>query len=45
MTQPDFEKMVSVAIDNLPDANISALDNVAVITEDWPTPEQLGKVE
>ena len=35
-----FEQIVGDAIDALPDALLELLDNIAVIVEDAPTPEQ-----
>jgi predicted Zn-dependent protease with MMP-like domain len=41
--QERFESLVADAIDGLPEPFASHLDNVDVIVEDWPTPEQLGR--
>jgi predicted Zn-dependent protease with MMP-like domain len=37
-----FERLVGEALDSLPPELGSAMENVAVVVEDWPTPEQLG---
>jgi predicted Zn-dependent protease with MMP-like domain len=37
-----FDEMVAAALDSIPDELGDAMDNVAVLVEDWPTPEQLG---
>jgi predicted Zn-dependent protease with MMP-like domain len=36
-----FEEMVADALDSIPAALGDAMDNVAVVVADWPTPEQL----
>ena len=36
--------MVGDALDEIPDALANELENVAVMVEDWPTPEQLARV-
>ncbi len=36
--------MVGDALDEIPDALASQLENVAVMVEDWPTPSQLARV-
>jgi predicted Zn-dependent protease with MMP-like domain len=36
-----FEQLVADALDELPSELADALDNVVVVVEDWPTPEQL----
>jgi predicted Zn-dependent protease with MMP-like domain len=37
-----FEALVADALDGLPDDLGRAMDNVAVLVEEWPTTEQLG---
>jgi len=37
-----FEVLVAEALDALPDDLAAAMDNVAVIVEDWPSDEQLA---
>jgi predicted Zn-dependent protease with MMP-like domain len=41
MTRDDFEQLVADAIDTLPTKFLSALDNVEVLVQDWPTQEEL----
>ena len=36
-----FEELVADALDEIPPELGDALDNVVVVVEDWPTPEQL----
>jgi predicted Zn-dependent protease with MMP-like domain len=36
-----FEQLVADALDCIPESLGRYMDNVAVIVEDWPTPEQL----
>lgn len=40
VTDTEFEKLVSDAIDDLPERYVSRLQNVAIVVEDAPTPEQ-----
>jgi predicted Zn-dependent protease with MMP-like domain len=42
VTRSAFEQMVAVALDSIPATLGDAMDNVAVVVEEWPTPEQLG---
>jgi predicted Zn-dependent protease with MMP-like domain len=37
-----FEELVADAIDTIPDELAEQMENVAIIVEDWPTPEQLA---
>ena len=37
----EFERMVGDALDEIPEALATELQNVAVMVEDWPTPAQL----
>jgi predicted Zn-dependent protease with MMP-like domain len=37
-----FEELVADALDGLPDELGRAMENVAVLVEDWATPAQLG---
>jgi predicted Zn-dependent protease with MMP-like domain len=40
---PDhFEQLVGDALDSLPPELGAAMENVAVVVEEWPSPEQLG---
>lgn len=43
MTREEFEKLVGEALDGLPPEFAAKLDNVAVVVEDWPTEEELGR--
>ncbi|MBM3674161.1 MAG: metallopeptidase family protein [Actinobacteria bacterium] len=36
-----FEALVADALDAIPDELAASMDNVAVVVEDWPSPEQL----
>jgi predicted Zn-dependent protease with MMP-like domain len=38
--QARFEELVADALDSVPPSLGQLIDNVAVIVEDWPTPEQ-----
>ncbi len=37
-----FEELVADALDAIPPDLAAHMDNVVVLVEDWPTPEQLG---
>ena len=37
-----FEELVADALDSIPDELGRHMENVAVVVEDWPTPEQLA---
>jgi predicted Zn-dependent protease with MMP-like domain len=37
-----FEQLVGDALDSLPPELGEVMENVAVLVEDWPSPEQLG---
>jgi predicted Zn-dependent protease with MMP-like domain len=37
-----FEQLVADALDSIPSELGEQMENVAVVVEDWPTPEQLG---
>jgi predicted Zn-dependent protease with MMP-like domain len=41
VSRTEFERMVGDALDEIPDALATELENVAVIVEDWPTAAQL----
>ena len=41
MTQEAFEKLISEAVKDLPQRFLDKLDNVSIVLEIWPTPEQL----
>ena len=38
-----FERLVTDALDQLPDSVLQMLDNVEVVIEDWPTEAQLNR--
>jgi predicted Zn-dependent protease with MMP-like domain len=44
VSRSEFERMVADALDEIPDALASELENVAVMVEDWPTAAQLARV-
>lgn len=43
MKRPDFEHLVTEALDDLPPSIQEKLDNVDVVIEDWPDPETLRR--
>ena len=43
ISQEQFEKIVEEALGNLPDKFKEKMHNVAIVVEDFPTKEQLGK--
>ena len=44
MSDEDFEQLINQAMDELPQAYIERLDNVAITYDDEPTPEQREKL-
>ena len=44
VSRSEFERMVGDALDEIPDALATELENVAVMVEDRPTREQLARV-
>jgi predicted Zn-dependent protease with MMP-like domain len=38
----DFEQLVADALDQIPESLGRLMENVVVMVEDWPTPEQLA---
>jgi len=44
MTREEFEQIVDQAMDDLPGKFAQAMDNVSIVIEDWPTPEDLASV-
>ncbi len=42
MSRDRFEELVADALDSIPPDLAARIENVAVIVEDWPTPEQLA---
>ncbi|MDP6183241.1 MAG: metallopeptidase family protein [Gammaproteobacteria bacterium] len=46
MTSPiDFETLVDEAIDSLPEALLDRLENVAIVIEDTPNPDDLAEMD
>lgn len=43
-SREEFEELVADALDGLPDDLGRRMDNVVVMVEDWPSPEQLQGV-
>lgn len=41
MTREEFEGLVEEALASLPEEFLGALENIEVVVEDWPTPEDL----
>lgn len=44
MDRERFEELVTQAIDSLPEEFLEVLDNIDIVVEDEPTPEQLGRL-
>jgi predicted Zn-dependent protease with MMP-like domain len=44
VSRSEFERMVGDALDEIPDALATEMQNVAVVVEDWPSPAQLARV-
>ncbi len=44
VSRAEFERMVGDALDEIPDALASEMQNVAVMVEDWPTAAQLARL-
>lgn len=45
MTEEEFEDAIDNALDAIPERFIKALDNVVIVAEDEPSPEDFGLVE
>jgi predicted Zn-dependent protease with MMP-like domain len=45
VSRAEFERMVGEALDEIPDALASQLENVAVVVEEWPSREQLARLD
>jgi predicted Zn-dependent protease with MMP-like domain len=43
VTRERFEELVADALDTLPEPFASQLDNVEIVVEDWPSPDQIDK--
>jgi len=41
MDRERFEELAAAAVDRLPEELCARLENVDIVVEDWPTPEQL----
>jgi predicted Zn-dependent protease with MMP-like domain len=41
MDRDSFERLVAKAVDNLPEEFLERLENVDVVVEDYPTPDQM----
>jgi predicted Zn-dependent protease with MMP-like domain len=44
MDRESFERLVAKAVDDLPEEFLERLENVDVVVEDYPTPDQLLKL-
>lgn len=45
VTDQEFQKLINDALESLPGAHAKNIDNVAILYEDEPTPEQRQKLE
>ena len=45
MSRRDFNRLVRTALRQLPPAMQSAMDNVAIVVEDWPSPDDMELVD
>lgn len=45
ISQEKFEELINIGLDQLPKQYIERLNNVAIVTEDEPTPEQREKLK
>lgn len=45
MDSRQFERLVTKAIDSLPEEFRERLENVDIVVADWPTPQQLDSVD
>ncbi len=45
MTRTRFHRLVSEAIDTIPERFAREIKNVAIVVEDWPSPELLDEME
>jgi predicted Zn-dependent protease with MMP-like domain len=41
MSDKDFDELISKAIEDLPDEFLKKLENVSIVTSDWPTSSQV----
>jgi predicted Zn-dependent protease with MMP-like domain len=44
MNRESFERLVAKAVDDLPEEFLERLENIDVVVEDYPTPDQLLKL-
>lgn len=44
ITLERFEELVEEALDEIPEALLTRIDNLAVTVEEWPTPDQMDSV-
>ncbi len=45
LTDEQFDKLITRAMDELPQEYIEGLDNVAIVMADWPSEEQVVKMK
>ena len=45
MNRERFEALVAAAVERLPEELADRLENIDIVVEDWPTPEQLAGAE
>lgn len=45
LTDEQFDKLITRAMDELPQEYIKGLDNVAIVMADWPSEEQVVKMK
>ena len=41
MSNEEFEKLVNIALESLPEEFKKKLENVSIVTSDWPSPAQM----
>jgi predicted Zn-dependent protease with MMP-like domain len=44
VAREEFERLVAQAVESLPPAFLERLENVEIVVEDWPSPEELQEV-
>lgn len=44
MTREEFEKLVTQAIEGLPEKFLDRLDNIVIMVESWPSPQTLQHI-
>lgn len=45
ITDEEFEAIIASAMDELPGEHVKNIQNIAIVTQDEPTPEQIIKLE